>query len=85
MYMVSELKEKMKTKSGDGEGYTNKWLKQKLEQRYKENIFFTDEPGRSNVVCFKDMTSTILSEKWYKDRKDDITEEFKRCCKTNKK
>ena len=63
----------MKTISGDGEAYTNKWLKQKLEERYKENIFFTDEAGRANVVCFRDMGSKILSEKWYKGRKDDIT------------
>ena len=43
--------------------YTNKWLKQKLEERYEENIFFTDEAGPANVVCFRDMASNILSDK----------------------
>ena len=37
----------------------------------KFNFF---EPGRSKVVCFTDMASTILSEQWYKDRKDDFND-----------
>ena len=38
-------------------------------------FFFTDEHGRSNVVCFMDMASTILSEQWYKDRKENFNDE----------
>ena len=36
-----------------------KWMKKHL-----------DDPGCSSVVCFTVMISTILSEQWYKDRKD---------------
>ena len=68
----------MKELSKDGDIYTQKWLKQKLKDRYKADIFFTDEPGRSNLACFKDMASSILTEKWYQDRKNDVTEESKR-------
>ena len=28
------------------------------------------EPGRSKIVCFTDMASTILSEQWYKYREE---------------
>ena len=52
-----------------------KWMKKQLEQHYQNSIIFTDEPGRSNVVCFTVMASIILSEQWYKDRKDNFNDE----------
>ena len=52
-----------------------KWMKKLLEQHYQNSIFFTDNPGRSNVVCFTVMASTVLSEQWYKDRKDNFNDE----------
>ena len=52
-----------------------KWMKKHLEQHYHNQMFFTDDPGRSSVVCFTVMISTILSEQWYKDRKDNFNDE----------
>ena len=52
-----------------------KWMKKLLEQHYQNSIFFTDNPGRSNVVCFTVMANTVLSEQWYKDRKDNFNDE----------
>ena len=37
-------------------------------------FLFTDEPGSSNIVCFTDMASTILSEQWYKNRKENFND-----------
>ena len=34
------------------EVYTVKRIKQKLENRYRDNIFFAEMSGRKNVVCF---------------------------------
>ena len=42
---------------------------------YQNSIFFTVEPSCSNIVCFTDMASTILSEQWYKDRKENSSDE----------
>ena len=33
------------------------------------------KPGCSKVVCFTDMASIILSEQWYKDRKENFNDE----------
>ena len=44
----------------------------------REFYFFTEEPGCSKVVCFTDVTSTILSEQWYKDRKENFNDEIVR-------
>ena len=32
------------------------------------------EPGRSKIVCFTDMASTILSEQWYKYKKENFND-----------
>ena len=40
-----------------------------------EFSLFTNETGRSNVVYITDMTSTILSEQWYKDRANNFSDE----------
>ena len=50
-------------------------MKKQLEQHYQNSIFFTDELGRSNVVYFTVTVSTILSEQWYKDWKDNFNDE----------
>ena len=41
-------------------------------------IFLTrpfKEPSRLKVVCFTGMANTILSEQWYKDRKENFNDE----------
>lgn len=78
LFTVSELYSKMQTISDGGEIYTRKWFRTKLEERYGDTIFFSDEAGKSPVVCFKDMASSILSDNWYKERKTNISEEKRR-------
>ena len=38
--------------------FSLEWMKQKLQDHYKDYIFFTNESGRSNIVCFHDGTKT---------------------------
>ena len=64
LYTVTELHDKMRSLSATDEVYSIKRMKKKLEEHYKDFIIFGNEPGRSNVVCFKDMASAILSDKW---------------------
>ena len=63
LYTVAELYDKICSMSECQAIYSIKWLKQQLADHYKNFIFFTNEPGRSNIVCFRDMTGSILSEK----------------------
>ena len=43
------------------------------------SILFTEKPGRSNIVCFTDMTSITSPEQWYKGKKDNFNDDFKLC------
>ena len=45
-----------------------KGLKQKLQEHYKEHIFFANVEGCENVVCFKNMAMYIINEKWQSSR-----------------
>ena len=47
----------------------------KIRTIIPEFSLFTNETGRSNVVYITDMTSTILSEQWYKDRTNNFNDE----------
>ena len=40
--------------------YSVKSLKRKLMYFYGDHIYFSELPGRPNLVCFKDMASFIL-------------------------
>jgi len=51
-----------------GEVYSKKTLKDELEKRYGSHIEFNEKKGKMNVVCFKDMASTIINQKFYTDR-----------------
>ena len=78
LYTLSELHTKMEEFSDQFGVYSIKRLKQKLQEHYKEFLFFAEIQGRGNVVCFKNMASFIINEKWYLDKKDDIQAEAER-------
>lgn len=52
---VSDLHEKM-TQANDGPVYTLKSFRQKLKSRYKDHVYFVEDAGHCDIVCFKDMT-----------------------------
>ncbi len=55
LYTLSELHSKMVEFSKGSDVYSIKRLKQKIQEHYKEYIFFATVEGRDNVVCFKNM------------------------------
>ena len=78
MYTLSELHAKMAEFADGSEIYSIKRFKQKLQEHYKDSIFFAEVGGRDNVICFKDLAKHIVNEKWYSDRKDSIEDEAER-------
>ena len=78
LYTLSELHEKMCELAGHDDIYTEKWLQRMLLEHYGEHIFFAHVNGRNNVACFRDMASMIVNDKWYSDRKTNITDDSQR-------
>lgn len=68
LYTLTELHSKMVEFSNGDDVYTIKRLKQKLQEHYKEHIFFANVEGRENIVCFKNMATYIITEKWQSSR-----------------
>jgi len=54
--------------------YSGKYIKQKLIKRYGEHIQFSGVCGRRNVICWKQMASFIVNQKWYDDQKKNADE-----------
>jgi len=77
LYTLAELHNKMTEFSGGSSVYTPKWLEQKLHEHYQDFIFFAEVEGRGNVLCFRNMASYIINDKWHSERKGNIEEEAK--------
>ena len=72
LYTLQELLIKMdELNGGSSSVYSEKSLQSKLEGKYQDHIYFTNLPGRPNIVCFRDMASYILYEQ---KRKSEETE-----------
>lgn len=48
--------------------YSAKHVKRLLKERYGDRIFFAEVSGRKNVICFRDLSNLIVSDKWYVDK-----------------
>ena len=56
LYTLKELHEKMSTLSNDATNiYSIKSLNLKLQGKYKDYYYFSEMPGRENVIAFRQM------------------------------
>ena len=53
-------------------------MKRKLQEKYGDHLFISEVCGRKNVVCFKDMATRLMNEKWCEDRDGDVSRESER-------
>ena len=53
--------------------YCKKWLKQKLLVKYAEKLHFVSEDGKKDILCFTDVTNTILRD--YQKKKESTKDE----------
>ena len=73
LYTLVELYERMiDIAGGSNDVYSVKRLKQKLQDKYKDFIFFAEIQGRKNVVCLRNMADFIINDKWYEAKKQNI-------------
>ena len=77
---MKELYNQMKEFAGDSEEdvYSMKRLGQKLKQRYKGFIQFTERVVQSNIVCFKNTPNLVINDQWYTDRENCPEDELER-------
>ena len=69
-------------KMSSAEVYGIKRIKQKLQEKYKENIFFAELSGRNKVVCFRNMADWIISDQWYDNKRKNADDDAKRIIET---
>ena len=54
--------------AGKDDVYSERHMKDLLIARYSDHLVLSQVTGRIDVVCFKDMASSVLNEKQYSDR-----------------
>ena len=82
LYSVGELHRVMETIAGTSDVYHKRYLKQKLIDHYKGQLFFEEVNGKNDVACFRDSVSSIINDKWCDNRKENDEEEAERIVKT---
>ena len=60
LYTLAEPHGKMEELSQGSGCYSKKYLKEKLIDHYGNHIYFSEHPGRPNLLCFKDIASLVL-------------------------
>ena len=60
LYTLQELHYKMSEMAGVESVYSVKRLKQKLQEKYGNKLYFAEMDGRANVVCFQNMVDYIV-------------------------
>ena len=63
------------------EVYGVKRIKQKLQRKYEEIIFFAEVSGNKNVI-FRNMADRIVSDQWYDNKRQNADNEAKRIIET---
>ena len=57
--------------------YTKRYLKQMFEEHFKERMHFTSQERRTDMLCFKDLTASIIREHHNNEEDDDKTKIIK--------
>jgi len=67
---LEEFHRRMTEVSGCSEDvYSIKNLKHKLVEKYGSHIEFNSVSGRQTVICFTDLASVIINDKWYSEHR----------------
>ena len=76
---ISEIHKKMTDLAGVEEVYSMKRLREKLLEYYGDHIFWSQlKGGREDVLCFRDMASYIVHEKWHAEKNTNAKQERER-------
>ena len=68
LWILIELREHMVERFRQETVYSQRQLKDELKVKHGEHIFFAQVNGRRNILCLRDMASSLLNDKWHNDR-----------------
>ncbi len=77
-YSLSELSDIYESYMEGAEGYSVKWLRQKLQARYGDQMIITSIQGISNIVTFRDKGHKVLRDNWVAEQKANVLTEKNR-------
>ena len=72
-YSLTELFELYKGYCGGGEGYSQKWLQQKLLDYFGDDIIVTHVQGKTNVISFRDHSHKLMRDTWERSYSSSVT------------
>lgn len=83
LYTVNEFHKLMLeiANENDSDVYSLRMVQSKLTQKYGSSLTLITRQGKSNIIML-DRVSSILSEEWYKQKKDSQQDESERIVKT---
>ena len=81
IYSLAEIHEKL-LEISCSEAYGRKTLKQKLIERFGNNLTISSVMGKGNIVIFTSQASSIINDKWYQNRHENIEDEALRVVET---
>ena len=64
--------------AGEESVYCTKRLKQKLQERYGNKLYFAEVDGQPNVACFQGMADFYINEMWEEERRKDKEKDAER-------
>ena len=79
LYTLQEFHELMRKEASDC--YSIKMTKLKLKEKYADSIEFASRNGKSDIILLSNIRDT-LTEKWYAERKTNLSDEADRIVKS---
>jgi hypothetical protein len=77
-YTVPDLIKLMKEFNPSEEPISERHLKRKLKEHYKNSIVITGIAGHHSLVCFSGFRDSVLTDQWYQQKNSNESEERKR-------
>ena len=77
LHSVKGIQDKVKEQVIGQAVYDVQYIKRLLTNKYQDHIYFCNEPGRENIVYFKEIADYLINEK-YREKKKTVQEEPKR-------
>ena len=81
LFTLGDLHEKL-VSAGTDDVFVPKYLKQKLLDRYEDQVFFAEINGRKTVVRFRGVENHIINDKWCKNCKSNVDDVAEHIAKT---